>query len=58
VRFDLGPDDLPAAWFNLVPDMVGAGMQPLPASGGPGNQSVQQTSLSELAKIKKRLVWR
>src|SRR4029450_5204280 len=30
VRFDLGPDDLPAAWFNLIPDMVGAGMQPLP----------------------------
>ena len=30
MRFDLGPDELPAAWFNLVPDMVGAGMQPLP----------------------------
>src|SRR5688572_31974634 len=30
VRFDLGPDELPAAWFNLVPDLVGAGMQPLP----------------------------
>ena len=30
VQFDLGPDDLPAAWFNIVPDMVGAGMQPLP----------------------------
>jgi len=30
VHFDLGPDELPAAWFNLVPDMVGAGMQPLP----------------------------
>src|SRR5215207_6565317 len=30
VHFDLGSDELPAAWFNLVPDMVGAGMQPLP----------------------------
>src|SRR5512132_4245981 len=30
VHFNLGPDELPAAWFNLVPDMVGAGMQPLP----------------------------
>jgi tryptophan synthase beta chain len=30
VHFDLRPDELPAAWFNLVPDMVGAGMQPLP----------------------------
>ncbi len=29
-RFDLGPDDLPTAWFNLVPDMVAAGMPPLP----------------------------
>ena len=30
VQFDLGRDELPAAWFNLIPDMVGAGMQPLP----------------------------
>ncbi|HWO71377.1 MAG TPA: TrpB-like pyridoxal phosphate-dependent enzyme [Actinomycetota bacterium] len=29
-RFDLGPEDIPAAWFNLLPSMVGAGMQPLP----------------------------
>jgi tryptophan synthase beta chain len=29
-RFDLGPEDLPSAWFNLVPDMVAAGMPPLP----------------------------
>ena len=46
VHFDLGPDELPAAWFNLVPDMVGAGMQPLPRCiRGPGNRSGQQTSL-------------
>jgi tryptophan synthase beta chain len=30
IRFDLGPEDLPSAWFNLVPDMVAAGMPPLP----------------------------
>ena len=29
-RFDLQPDQIPTAWFNLVPDMVKAGMQPLP----------------------------
>lgn len=29
-RFDLEPKDLPAAWFNIVPDMVAAGMPPLP----------------------------
>ena len=29
-RFDLRPDDIPTAWFNLMPDMVGAGIQPLP----------------------------
>ena len=29
-RFDLSTADLPTAWFNLVPDMVGAGMHPLP----------------------------
>jgi tryptophan synthase beta chain len=29
-RFDLTPDQMPTAWFNLVPDMVAAGMPPLP----------------------------
>ena len=29
-RFDLSPDDIPTAWFNILPDMVGAGIQPLP----------------------------
>ena len=29
-RFDLQPDQIPTAWFNLIPDMVRAGMQPLP----------------------------
>ncbi|HEY7282588.1 MAG TPA: TrpB-like pyridoxal phosphate-dependent enzyme [Actinomycetota bacterium] len=30
VRFELGTDDIPAAWFNIMPSMVQAGMQPLP----------------------------
>src|SRR5437763_4414768 len=30
VQFNLSADDLPTAWLNLLPDMVGAGMQPLP----------------------------
>ena len=30
VQFDLEPDRLPTAWFNLLPDMAQAGMAPLP----------------------------
>jgi tryptophan synthase beta chain len=29
-RFDLGPNDIPSAWQNLLPVMVQAGIQPLP----------------------------
>lgn len=29
-RFDLSTADIPAAWFNLLPDMVGAGIELLP----------------------------
>ena len=29
-RFDLSPEQIPSAWFNLMPDIVQAGMQPLP----------------------------
>jgi tryptophan synthase beta chain len=29
-RFDLSPDDVPTAWFNIMPDLVGAGITPLP----------------------------
>ena len=29
-RFDLSQDQLPTAWFNIMPSIVGAGMQPLP----------------------------
>ena len=30
VQFNLSVDDLPTAWYDVLPDMVGAGMQPLP----------------------------
>ena len=29
-RFDLPPDRIPTSWFNLMPSIVQAGMQPLP----------------------------
>jgi tryptophan synthase beta chain len=29
-RFDLSQDKLPTAWFNIMPSLVGAGIQPLP----------------------------
>jgi tryptophan synthase beta chain len=29
-RFDLTPEQLPTAWFNIMPSIAGAGMQPLP----------------------------
>jgi len=28
--FNLDPEDIPAAWFNIMPSIVQAGMQPLP----------------------------
>jgi tryptophan synthase beta chain len=29
-QFNLASDDLPSAWYNIMPDIAGAGMQPLP----------------------------
>jgi tryptophan synthase beta chain len=29
-RFDLAEDDLPTAWYNILPDMAATGMPPLP----------------------------
>ena len=29
-RFDLSEDRLPTAWFNIMPSIVEAGIQPLP----------------------------
>jgi tryptophan synthase beta chain len=30
IQFNLSPDDLPAAWYNILPDMAGKGVAPLP----------------------------
>src|SRR5438874_9434709 len=30
LQFNLKPDDLPTAWYNILPDMVAASMPPLP----------------------------
>ena len=30
VRFELTPDDLPTAWYNIMPAIAGAGIEPLP----------------------------
>jgi tryptophan synthase beta chain len=29
-KFDLSPDQIPSAWFNITPDLVAAGIPPLP----------------------------
>jgi tryptophan synthase beta chain len=30
IQFNLSPDDLPTAWYNILPDMAAAGIPPLP----------------------------
>lgn len=30
IQFNLKPDEIPTAWYNILPDIAGAGMQPLP----------------------------
>jgi tryptophan synthase beta chain len=30
IQFNLKPDDLPTAWYNILPDLAGAGISPLP----------------------------
>src|SRR6058998_2307321 len=30
VQFNLKPDEIPTAWYNILPDMAAAGMPPLP----------------------------
>ena len=30
LQFNLKPEDLPTAWYNIIPDMAAAGMPPLP----------------------------
>jgi tryptophan synthase beta chain len=47
-RFDLEPKDLPAAWFNIVPDMVKAGMTPLPPLSPQTKQPIGPADLAPL----------
>jgi tryptophan synthase beta chain len=47
-RFDLEPKDLPAAWFNIVPDMVQAGMAPLPPLSPQTKEPIAPTDLAPL----------
>jgi tryptophan synthase beta chain len=47
-RFDLTPEQMPTAWFNLIPDMVAAGMQPLPPLSP---QTMEPVGPADLAPI-------
>jgi tryptophan synthase beta chain len=46
VQFNLSPDDLPTSWYNILPDMAKAGMQPLPPLH-PGTQQPVTPDLLE-----------
>jgi tryptophan synthase beta chain len=46
--FNLESDQMPTAWFNLMPDIVGAGMQPLPPLSP---QTMQPAGPPDLAPI-------
>ena len=46
VQFNLGPDDLPTAWYNILPDMAAAGLPPLPPLH-PGTQQPVTPDLLE-----------
>ena len=47
-RFDLRPDEMPTAWFNLIPDMVQAGMPPLPPLSPQTKEPVGPADLAPL----------
>ena len=46
VQFNLQPDDLPTAWYNILPDMAAAGIPPLPPLH-PGTQQPVTPDLLE-----------
>jgi tryptophan synthase beta chain len=46
VQFNLKPDDLPTAWYNILPDMAAAGIPPLPPLH-PGTQQPVTPDLLE-----------
>ena len=47
-RFDLRSDEMPTAWFNLIPDMVRAGMTPLPPLSPQTKEPVGPADLAPL----------
>jgi tryptophan synthase beta chain len=48
VRFDLGPDDIPSAWFNIMPSLVQAGIQPLPPINPATHEPIGPDALAPL----------
>src|SRR5512141_2335701 len=47
-RFDLSQDEMPTAWFNIMPSIVRAGMQPLPPLHPGTKQPVGPADLAPL----------
>ena len=48
VQFNLQPDDVPTAWYNMVPAMAAAGMPPLPPLHPGTHQPVGPQDLAPL----------
>ena len=47
-RFDLQPDQIPTAWFNLMPDIVKSGIEPLPPLSPQTKQPIGPDDLAPL----------
>ena len=47
-RFDLQPDQIPSAWFNLMPDIVKSGIEPLPPLNPQTKQPIGPGDLAPL----------
>jgi tryptophan synthase beta chain len=47
-RFDLAPDQIPTAWFNIMPDIVQAGLKPLPPLSPQTKEPVGPADLAPL----------
>ncbi|HVF08784.1 MAG TPA: TrpB-like pyridoxal-phosphate dependent enzyme, partial [Actinomycetota bacterium] len=47
-RFDLQPDQIPTAWFNIMPDIVKSGIEPLPPLNPQTKQPIGPDDLTPL----------
>ena len=47
-RFDLQPDQIPTAWFNIMPDIVKSGIEPLPPLSPQTKQPIGPDDLAPL----------